>query len=231
MTSGFILIHRSLWEHPVFRNFTEAAVFAWLISKAAWKPTKIRYKDRVLNLERGQLSISLRDLARQTGWKIKRGQGFLKKLEKGDMVSIEKGTGVTVITICNYNKYQPDERRPGTPIGDKAAHPPHALRTQNNEVNEGKTKQGRGRAREPSGAGTHPLDSKKKDPGETGKYRSQMTARERKAFDRKVGKLMSGVKVAQGPPKRPERKSTHVAMSPEDREAGLKTLEQMNRSP
>ena len=36
---GFVVIRRALLEHPAFRNEGEAMQFAWMIARAAWKPT------------------------------------------------------------------------------------------------------------------------------------------------------------------------------------------------
>ena len=234
MTGGFVLIHRSLWEHTGFRDLTEAAAFAWMISRAAWQPTKVRYKDRVVNLKRGQLSISLQDLASRTGWGIGKTRGFLDRLKNEHTISVENRTRLSVITICNYDQYQPDDQHRSTPPPASAAHPQHTPSTQNKKDNKGKTKQGRERAREPSGAGTRSLDealAHREATQQSGKYRSEMTPKERKAFDRKVEKLRVEAKAMPTPARRPPHKLTHVAMSPEDREAGLKLLAQMNRSP
>lgn len=110
---GFCLIHRSLLGHPEFRNDGEAMAFAWLVLRASWKPARVRYKGKTINLERGQLSLSVRDFAaaidRPKGW-VER---LLKRLENGTMVETRSETGVTVLTICNYDKYQAqqDSRR------------------------------------------------------------------------------------------------------------------------
>jgi hypothetical protein len=106
--SGYVRIHRTLIGHPVFRNDAEAMVFAWLITQAQWKRTRVRYRDHIIQLERGQLAISLRDLAfrfdRDKAW-IGR---LLKRLENEAMIETASETGVTVITLCNYNEYQSD---------------------------------------------------------------------------------------------------------------------------
>lgn len=123
---GFCLIHRSLLGHPEFRNDGEAMAFAWLVLRASWKPARVRYKGKTINLERGQLSLSVRDFAaaidRPKGW-VER---LLKRLENGTMVETRSETGVTVITICNYDKYQAqqDSRRTvgGTPDDTDAGH-------------------------------------------------------------------------------------------------------------
>ena len=233
MTGGFVLIHRSLWEHTAFRDLTEAAAFAWMISQAAWKPTKVRYKDRVVKLDRGQLSISLHDLASRTGWGIGKTRGFLDRLKNEHTINIENRTRLSVITICNYDQYQPDEHPSSTPKAGRITHPQHTPNTQNNELKEGKTKQGRGRAREPSGAGTRPLAealAHREAAQQSGKYSTEMTSKERRAYDRKIKNLLRWTTTAAPTAKQAPRKSTHVAMSPEDREAGLKILEQMNRT-
>ena len=107
--SGYVRIHRPLFEdHPAFRNDAEAMAFAWLIVKAAWQPAKVRYKGRILFLDRGQVAVSVRDFAsamdRDKAW-VER---LLKRLRDEAMLTTRNETGVTVITICNYNEYQAD---------------------------------------------------------------------------------------------------------------------------
>ncbi len=104
--SGYARFHRSLIGHPAFRNDAEAMAFAYLVLRASWKPTRVRYKGKALSLNRGQLAMSVRDLAdamdRDKGW-VER---LLKRLKSETMVETLSETGVLVITICNYEKYQ-----------------------------------------------------------------------------------------------------------------------------
>lgn len=106
---GFCLIHRTLLGHPAFRNDGESMAFAWLVLRASWKPVAVRYKGKSIRLDRGQLALSVRDFAaaidRPKGW-VER---LLKRLENGTMVETHNETGVTVLTICNYDKYQADQ--------------------------------------------------------------------------------------------------------------------------
>jgi hypothetical protein len=107
--SGYVRIHRSLIGHPAFRNDAEAMAFAWLVAKAAWKQSRVRYKERAIILARGQLAISVRDFAnamdRDKAW-IER---LLKRLRAETMIETVCETGVNVITICNYSEYQTDQ--------------------------------------------------------------------------------------------------------------------------
>lgn len=104
--SGYALIHRTLLGHPAFRNDAEAMAFAWLVLRAQWKPSRVRYKDRRIDLARGQLAVSVRDFAaamdRDKAW-IER---LLKRLKSETMIETRTETGLSVITICNYELYQ-----------------------------------------------------------------------------------------------------------------------------
>ena len=104
--SGYVRIHRSLIGHPAFRNDAEAMAFAWLVAKAAWQPTRVRYKERAISLGRGQIAVSVRDFAtamdRDKAW-VER---LLKRLKSETMIETRHETGVNVITICNYEEYQ-----------------------------------------------------------------------------------------------------------------------------
>jgi hypothetical protein len=104
--SGYVRIHRSLIGHPAFRNDAEAMAFAWLVAKAAWQPIRVRYKDRIVNLVRGQLAVSVRDFAnamdRDKGWC----ERLLKRLKNEAMIETRNETGVNIITISNYAEYQ-----------------------------------------------------------------------------------------------------------------------------
>lgn len=105
--SGYVRLYRSLIaEHPAFRNDAEAMAFAWIVAKAAWQPSKVRYKDRIIFLDRGQAAVSVRDFAkamdRDKAW-VER---LLKRLKSETMIATRCETGVNIITICNYNEYQ-----------------------------------------------------------------------------------------------------------------------------
>lgn len=113
--SGYVRIHRALCGHPAFRNDAEAMAFAWMIAKAQWRPTRVRYKERGICLLRGQLAVSVRDFAkamdRDKAW-IER---LLKRLKGETMIEVRHETGVSVITICNYEQFQSEQDRRKTP--------------------------------------------------------------------------------------------------------------------
>jgi hypothetical protein len=71
---GFVCLWRSLLGHPAFRNEGEAMAFGWLVLNAQWKPARVRYKERIFHLQRGQLAVSVSGTWR-AGWSG-RGRGL-----------------------------------------------------------------------------------------------------------------------------------------------------------
>lgn len=124
--TGYVRIHRSLLGHPAFRNESETMAFAWLIAKAAWKATRVRYKGHTISLRRGQVAISQRDMAgafdRDKAW-IER---LWKRLKSEAMIEVSSEAGVAVLTICNYDEYQAE--------GEDAEAPREARREAGNEA-------------------------------------------------------------------------------------------------
>lgn len=112
--SGYALIHRRLLGHHAFRNDAEAMAFGWMVIRASWKPARVRYKDRILNVGRGQLAVSVRDMAaamdRDKAW-IER---LWKRLKSETMIETVTEKGVTLVTICNYDTYQASQTQDET---------------------------------------------------------------------------------------------------------------------
>jgi len=106
--SGYTLSHRDKWSNPVFRNLLEAGIWSWLCDAAVWKETRVRHSGRLVKLKRGQLVVSERFVANgfECGRQIIR--TFLDNVETDQMITREVTQGVTIITICNYDKYQID---------------------------------------------------------------------------------------------------------------------------
>lgn len=104
--AGFVKLYRSLLGHPAFRNDAEAMAFAWMVIRASWKPARVRYKDRAINLQRGQLAMSVRDMGaamdRDKAW-VER---LWKRLKAETMIETVTEAGVSVVTICNYDVFQ-----------------------------------------------------------------------------------------------------------------------------
>ncbi|MDE2233470.1 MAG: hypothetical protein KGJ90_05165 [Patescibacteria group bacterium] len=94
--------------------FTERLAWIWLIGEAAWKDCIINIGGKPIALKRGQVSYSIRFLAKKWGWSNDRVQRYIDKLLAWSMISTDTSTGQTIITICNYSKYQDNENYTST---------------------------------------------------------------------------------------------------------------------
>lgn len=123
--SGFVALHREAREHHLFKgDVARLGAWLWLVAGACWKPTKFNIGGSTITLQRGQICVSVRQLAEAWGWSKSAVDRFLTRLQTETMIVCEAGQGRTIITICNYAKYQDQEERDrdssGTPSGTAA---------------------------------------------------------------------------------------------------------------
>lgn len=105
---GFFAIDRGVWDHPLFarEKFSEREAWLWLLSGAAWADTRIRIGKSMIGLRRGQLAFATRFLAEKWMWTHSKVVRFLNRLKSDTMIVTEPKRDATLITICNYEKYQ-----------------------------------------------------------------------------------------------------------------------------
>ena len=125
---GFIAVDRDVFEHPVFapEPFTEREAWLWMIAEAVFKPARVRAGRVYVDLQRGQLAYATRFLAAKWRWSEARVRRYLGRLKIDAMIDAQPMRDATLITICNYDKYQ-SARRADDPSSDAAS---DALATQ-----------------------------------------------------------------------------------------------------
>jgi hypothetical protein len=112
---GVFGLDRNVLDHEIFPDvaYSEKEAWIWLIAEAAWKKRTRRVGEYTAKLDRGQLLASVRFLAEKWKWSKSKVERFLNKLKTETMIETRTETGITIITVCNYAKYQrvslPDE--------------------------------------------------------------------------------------------------------------------------
>lgn len=106
----YIPISRRLFEHPFWceeRTFSRFEAWLDIVQSARFEDTKQLIGNRFIEVKRGQMLVSLRFLGSRWQWSTKKVNTFLDLLIQDKMIIKEtpKETGQTVITICNYDKY------------------------------------------------------------------------------------------------------------------------------
>lgn len=109
--SGWVTMHRGWRDCDQFEErrdpMADADAWFWLIEHTAWKPIRRRAgQGQPVTLERGQIHVSDRSLATAFLWDKKRVRRFLERLEAAKMVLQNRDQSGTILTICNYDKYQ-----------------------------------------------------------------------------------------------------------------------------
>lgn len=114
--SGFIRIPREYFEHPSLSGDRFRAFF-WLVQKACWKPKTFNVFGKKIELQKGQLCMSVRQIAEALEWSKSATDRFLANMKSGTLIETDSGTGKLVITICNYDLFQGNMEDGGTLSG------------------------------------------------------------------------------------------------------------------
>ncbi|WP_108338591.1 MULTISPECIES: hypothetical protein [unclassified Novosphingobium] len=145
--SGFVTLHREALDHHLFRgDSARLGAWFWLIGKACWKPTTHDARGRTITVERGQLCAGREYLAKEWGWSPSAVERFLVRLETEHMIERQTGQGKSVITICNYDKYQD--------VAAEGGHMSGQSTEQKSDRNRTAKEQGNKETREPNGSHT-----------------------------------------------------------------------------
>ncbi|TZG28587.1 hypothetical protein [Sphingomonas montanisoli] len=107
--TGWYRMPRGWMDHPLFQGeaFCKRTAFQWMVEQAVYQPTTIATKGGVINLQRGQFSHSIRFMAAAWRWDEKRVRRFLDAGAAAAKIERGEAAGQTVITICNFDYYQP----------------------------------------------------------------------------------------------------------------------------
>ncbi len=121
---GYIRLYRSFleteeWQKP--RAFSEAEAWLWLLLAAHYSHEEriVEVGDKEVIIKRGQLLVTYRNLAKEWGWSKSSVSRYLghKLGQRKIKIGTQVGTLGTLITICNYEKYNSPDLESGTASG------------------------------------------------------------------------------------------------------------------
>lgn len=109
---GTFTLHRKLMNSQKWRSEKPTKGQAWvhLISGAEYKHTTRNYRGTIYEVARGQILVPMTELATRWGWDRNAVRRFLKALKLNGDIEIHSNTRITLITILNYDQYQPTQR-------------------------------------------------------------------------------------------------------------------------
>jgi len=99
---SFIKLHRELLDWEWFRDSKMVHLFLILLLKANHEDNNWRG----IKIKRGQLVTGLHSLSSQSGISTQSIRTCIKRLKSTNELTIQSTNKYSIITICNYNKYQ-----------------------------------------------------------------------------------------------------------------------------
>ena len=119
---GFTLSYRKKWFNPVFRNLLEAGIWAWMCDTAVWEPEgrDVRFNGALIHLHRGELVFSQRFISEAFCYGRQAVRTFLANLTSTHTVTHRLTHKATIVSICNYDKYQPQKNTGNPPTNPQA---------------------------------------------------------------------------------------------------------------
>lgn len=117
--SGFFKIERDFMSSPFWlsEEFTKPQAWIDLIGMANYADKTKFYKGVFQSVKRGQIVTSQQALADRWKWSRHRVSDFLRTLEAANMVTTERTTHGTLVTVVNYGFYQDAGTAKGTTKG------------------------------------------------------------------------------------------------------------------
>lgn len=113
---GYFKVHRSLFDNPLWTSepFTKAQAWIDLFGKANHDDGFFFKRGIKIDVKRGQTGRSELTLSKDWKWSRGKVRRFLKWLEINEMIERKQDNKTTIITICNYDRFQPLKNQDGT---------------------------------------------------------------------------------------------------------------------
>jgi hypothetical protein len=104
--NGFVLLHRKIFNSADFKNQLDVSVFVYLMAMASHEPVEVIYRCKKILLQRGEVCIAERDLAKKFDITKSKVKSIIKRLINNHNLYQRTTKRLSVYSIVKYNKYQ-----------------------------------------------------------------------------------------------------------------------------
>lgn len=129
---GWISLHRKFLDWEWYSDINTKALFLHCLLRANHKSKNWRGID----IKKGQFVTSLKHLSSETGLSIQQIRTCLNKLKSTNEVTSKTTNLNTLISICNWDKYQDDNKQNNKPSTNKQQTNNKQITTNNNDNND-----------------------------------------------------------------------------------------------
>jgi hypothetical protein len=109
--SGWIKLHRSMLEHWIANDAEYLKAWLIMLSEANFEDKSHLFNGALISVKRGQLIFGLESFSGKSKVGVSKLRTMLKLLEKDGMISRQKTSKYSTISIVNYDLYQDDDRQ------------------------------------------------------------------------------------------------------------------------
>lgn len=102
---GWIKLHRKIWDTSFSKRPSVTVVFIYLLTHANHQEATMLWGQE-MSIQAGQLVTGRKSIAEQTGLTQQMVRTALVNLKLTNTITIKSYSKFSVITICNWNKYQ-----------------------------------------------------------------------------------------------------------------------------
>jgi hypothetical protein len=104
--NGFVLLHRKIFNSADFKNQLDVSVFVYLMAMASHEPVEVIYRCKKILLQRGEVCIAERDLAKKFDITKSKVKSIIKRLINNHNLYQRTTKRLSVYSIVKDNKYQ-----------------------------------------------------------------------------------------------------------------------------
>ena len=108
---GWIKVHRALLDHWCATEPEALAVWVRLLCEANFESKKSMINGCLIDVKRGQLVFGLDAFSKKSGVSVAKLRRIISMLEGDEMISRQKTSKYSLISIPCYEKYQEDDRQ------------------------------------------------------------------------------------------------------------------------
>lgn len=108
---GWIKVHRALLDHWCATEPEALSVWVRLLCEANFENKKSMINGCLIEVERGQLVFGLDAFSKKSGVSVAKLRRIISMLESDGMISRQKTSKYSLISIACYDKYQEDDRQ------------------------------------------------------------------------------------------------------------------------
>jgi hypothetical protein len=114
--SGWIKLHRKIWDWPYASDKDFLVVWIYLLTHAAHESRSVLFNGQRIMLNPGQLVAGRKQIAEKTGVTQSKVQRVLKRLESEQQIEQQANNRSRLISLAGWHLYQESEQPYGQPV-------------------------------------------------------------------------------------------------------------------